>query len=102
MVRRVRVMKLRRMSPDMDDTTHLDKIRRTALNWLTRRDYSSREIATKLKTKGYSAVDIQAVVTSLTEAGLINEQRFTENYIHWRRARGFGPVRIAMELQVRG
>jgi regulatory protein len=33
---------------------------------------------------------------------IINEQRFTENYIHWRRAKGYGPLRIAMELQARG
>lgn len=34
--------------------------------------------------------------------GLINEQRFTENYIFWRQQKGYGPLRISAELQARG
>ena len=72
------------------------------LNWLARRDYSQHEIAQKLKAKAYSAQAISTIITKLAQAGLINEQRFTENYIHWRRAKGFGPLRISAELQARG
>lgn len=72
------------------------------LNWLARRDYSKHEIAQKLKTKFYSAKAIHAIITNLAQEGLINEQRFTENYIYWRKEKGFGPLRISAELQARG
>src|SRR4029077_14436536 len=38
----------------------------------------------------------------LNRSGLLNDARFTENYIRWRRGKGFGPVRISLELQARG
>lgn len=38
----------------------------------------------------------------MLQSGLINEKRFVENYIYWRQKKGFGPVRISMELQARG
>jgi regulatory protein len=69
---------------------------------LSRRDYSRHEIAQKLKTKGFETNEIQTVITQMAEEGLINEQRFTESYIHWRRQKGLGPLRIAQELQARG
>lgn len=34
--------------------------------------------------------------------GLVSNTRFTESYIHARRQRGFGPLRIQAELAVRG
>lgn len=69
---------------------------------LTRRDYSSYEITQKLKVKGFPIADIGTVVADLCQSGLINELRYVENYIHWRRNRGYGPQRIFMELQIRG
>jgi regulatory protein len=90
------------MSDKNTSTSDLEKIRRAALNWLTRRDYSQQEITLKLKSKGFSPEDIQAVVAGLVQATLINEPRFIENYICWRRRKGFGPLRIRMELQARG
>lgn len=86
----------------MSESDILTTIRRVVLYWLTRRDYSQHEITQKLKIKAYPAEAIHTVVTNLVQAGLINEQRFTENYIYWRRGKGFGPLRISMELQSRG
>jgi regulatory protein len=84
------------------ETNNLDIIRRAAMNMLTRRDYSQHEISLKLRAKGYAGADIKTVITDLAQAGLINESRLTENFIHWRRGRGYGPLRISMELQTRG
>jgi len=84
------------------DQNNLDAIRRAAMNMLTRRDYSQHEISQKLKAKGYAGHEIKPVIASLAQEGLINESRFTENFIYWRRGRGYGPVRISMELQTRG
>lgn len=81
----------------------MDKsIRSTVMNWLTRRDYTRHEIAVKLNSKGYDQAAIDKLLTSLSQAGLINEDRFTENFIHWRRNKGYGPLRISMELRMRG
>lgn len=76
--------------------------RQSALYWLSRRDYTQQEIRQKLQTKGYDAEVIQTVLADLVQEGLINESRFTENFIHWRRERGYGPKRISLELQARG
>lgn len=56
----------------------------------------------KLIAKKYPYQDILTIVTRLVEAGLISDVRFTENYIRWRRGKGFGPLRITVELQARG
>ncbi|MBX3709740.1 MAG: regulatory protein RecX [Gammaproteobacteria bacterium] len=81
---------------------HLDSIRRIILDWLARRDYSQQEIIQKLKKKGYFTEEINTVVAHLAQTGIINEPRFIENYIYWRREKGYGPLRVSMELRIRG
>ncbi|SRR5579883_295449 len=83
----------------MDD---LALIRRAALSLLARRDHSQQELLQKLKAKGFSPDSIRLIIDDLLKAGLINEQRFIENYLHFRRAKGYGPQRIWQELQARG
>lgn len=80
----------------------LEKTRRTALSLLTRRDHSRQELTKKLKLKGYQASDIESVVADLAASGLQCDQRFAENFVHWRRQRGYGPICIILELQARG
>lgn len=72
------------------------------MNWLSRRDYAQQEIIKKLQMKGFLLAEINIVVTDLMQAGLINDQRFTENYIHYRREHGYGPLKISQELRIRG
>lgn len=78
-----------------------DIIRRAVLQMLARRDYTQHEITQKLKPH-YAMEDIAVVLAELVQAGYINESRFLENYICWRRAKGYGPLRIIMELEARG
>lgn len=78
------------------------KIRQAILNLLARRDYSQRELLQTLQKKGHAADDIIPVLAGFVQTGLINETRFTENYIRWRAAKGYGPLRILQELQIRG
>lgn len=80
----------------------LEKIRRHALFLLTRRDHSRQELRQKLSRKDYDAADIDIILTRLEETGLINTERFAESYTHYRRGKGYGPRRIAMELQQKG
>lgn len=78
------------------------KIRRTLLSLLMRRDHTEYELLQKMLVKGHDAEAIMPIIHELTETGLINEIRFIENYIYFRRKRGYGPVRIAQELKARG
>lgn len=77
-------------------------IRQTILYWLARRDYSQQEITRKLLAKKFSPEGIQPVIDQLIQEGLIKDSRFAESYCHSRRNKGFGPLRISLELQARG
>lgn len=77
-------------------------IRRAILHLLARRDHSQWEILQKLRAKGFAEKDVRPVMTDFVQTDFISDWRFTENYIHWRRNKGYGPLRITMELQARG
>jgi regulatory protein len=79
-----------------------DKIHQTILNLLSFRDHSAQEIRQKLRTKSFGREDIEPVITRLTEAGLLNDKRFAENYLRSRQIKGYGPLRIIQELEIRG
>ncbi|MBA3660357.1 MAG: regulatory protein RecX [Gammaproteobacteria bacterium] len=78
------------------------EIRNAALRYLQMRDYSKMSLALKLRQKGFVLDEITPLLEQLVEDGLLNEERFVENYIHYRRGRGFGPERIALELKAQG
>ncbi|MGH8119366.1 MAG: regulatory protein RecX [Gammaproteobacteria bacterium] len=77
-------------------------MRKRALGFLAGREHSALELSRKLKLKGYEAQYVQPVVAELARAGLQSDDRFTESYVHNRLEKGFGPLRIAMELRERG
>lgn len=77
-------------------------IQQTLLYLLSRRDHSRLEVSRKLKTKGYSLAEIETALEQAVQSGFINDQRFAENYTRWRRAKGYGPLRIKVELRARG
>lgn len=73
-----------------------------ALNLLARREHASEELRQKLRKKAFAEADITALLLQLQQAGWQSDSRFTEAYIRYRRAAGFGPRRIAQELRLRG
>ena len=60
------------------------------------------ELARKLRVRGYDEQSLQLVVFKLAQEGLQSDGRFAENYVYNRLDKGFGPLRIAMELRERG
>ena len=56
----------------------------------------------KLRLREFAETDIEQVLATLTQEKLLSHERFTENYIRYRRGKGFGPVRIRAELIERG
>ena len=73
-----------------------------AVNLLARREHSMYEIRQKLRQREFEDSEIDQVVAELEQGGWISDERFTEAYIRMRQLKGFGPVRIAMELRERG
>lgn len=69
---------------------------------LARREHSATELSRKLQRKAFNQEDINTVLTTLRQKGLLDDKRFIENYIHYRRTRGYGPLRIHAELLERG
>ena len=89
-------------SPQQPDA--LASLRKKALDLLARREHSRKELETKLTQKcapeqGHA---IAPVLDRLVEQGLLSDARFAEAYVNMRARKGYGPVRIAMELNEKG
>ena len=78
------------------------QIRRAALHLLARRDHSKKELVRKLLNKKFDLPTIETVLNDLIATGLLKEDHFVENFIHFRRNKGFGPLRIQAELSEKG
>ena len=73
-----------------------------ALDLLSRREHSSKEIREKLILRFDDIVIINSVITKLEENNLINNTRFAEAYVSSRKRKGFGPKKITFELLSKG
>ena len=77
-------------------------ITEVAVGLLARREHSVLEIKRKLQQRGFDEAEIEQVVEKLCSNNLLSDERFAETYINMRRQRGYGPLRIAQELNQRG
>jgi regulatory protein len=82
--------------------TNLKDLRQRALDLLARREHSEFELSRKLCDKGFHAADVDAIVVQLAALGTLSNARFAESYVHARRQKGYGPMRIRLELKARG
>ena len=73
-----------------------------ALDLLSRREHSSKEIREKLILRFDDIVIINSVITKLEENNLINDTRYAEAYVSSRKRKGFGPKKITFELLSKG
>jgi len=76
--------------------------RRAAVALLARREHSRLELERKLAARSHRREVVTAVLDVLEAEGLLAADRFIESFVRTRAARGFGPVRIALELAERG
>lgn len=86
----------------MADPDPAAEIEHLALKLLGIREHSRLELARKLKTRGYAADAIEAVLTRLADRGALDEARLAAAYIAERAGKGFGPLRIRAELRDKG
>jgi regulatory protein len=68
-----------------------------ALDLLSRRDYSYRELFTKLQKYSEDIEAIKEVLSQMVEQKYLNEERYIENYIN-AKSQKFGAQRIKYQL----
>ena len=76
--------------------------KQVAVKLLARREHSATEIRQKLQQRDFSPDEIANALVELQQGDWQSDERFAEAYIRSRRLKGFGPVRISMELSERG
>lgn len=76
--------------------------RERALNILSQRQMSARELARKLRDKGVEEDTAAWCVEWMLEHGLIDEQGYAAAIVRHYSAKGYGEGRIRQELQRRG
>jgi regulatory protein len=73
-----------------------------AVKLLSRREHSALEIRDKLLKRDFEEEEIAQAISELKQGGWLSDERYAEAYIRMRQQKGFGPIRIAMELHERG
>ena len=81
----------------------MSQARATALRLLTRRDYTAKELRTKLLDRELPETEVTSVLADLAEAGLVNDRRVAESFVRVASTlKGRGRMRISRELEQRG
>lgn len=85
-------------------TVDVPVLRRAAMDFLARREHSSRELHHKMQLKfpDTSSQLLDEVLGTLAEEGLQSDERFTESWVRYRQSRGFGFHHIRSDLRERG
>jgi len=74
----------------------------TAVRMLARREHSAFELRRKLQHKDIAEAEIEQAIAQLQQEGLLSDERYAESYIHMRMNKGYGPLKIELELKERG
>ena len=85
----------------MNDDTY-KAIYNKALDIISRREHSQKELSDKLITKFNIPELVDSVIHGLLEKNLLNDYRYSESYVVARKRKGFGPKKIGYELVSRG
>ena len=73
-----------------------------AVKLLAGRDHCRHELRRRLNGRHPDRDLVESVLDDLEQRGLLNDERFAENYVDQRTRKGFGPLRIRAELTGRG
>lgn len=85
-----------------NDETEKRTARDQALIRLNVREYSAGEMRAYLKRKGYESSEIDPVVNSFVEEGLISDERYSRIIARHSANRGKGPGYIQAKLRQKG
>lgn len=73
----------------------LDRIK----GWLARRDYSQRELCTRIERTFPELEGVSLLLDELIDEGYLNEERFSLSRARHRATQGYGPYRLCAELK---
>lgn len=76
-------------------------LKQRALEYLSKREYSAKELGNKLKAFADDTDDIPALIEDFTTRGWLSDTRFTEQVVRARKAK-FGVAKVANELREKG
>ena len=82
----------------MSDSDAL-KCRVKAMDLLSRREHSERELAEKLHQRDFEPALVAQVLADLVAERLLSNERFAESYIRSKRHKGVGPLRLRQALR---
>ena len=85
----------------MNDDDYKDTYNK-ALDIISRREHSQKELSDKLIKKFNITELVDLVIHGLLEKNLLNDYRYSESYVVARKRKGFGPKKIGYELVSRG
>jgi len=77
-------------------------VRMAAMNLLSLREHSAKELQNKLSKKFALTELIPAVIQKLQDDGLQSDERFTQAFVNMRLRQGKGALVIRMELKEKG
>lgn len=73
-----------------------------AVRLLAGREHSRVELQRKLLSRQHVPELVEQVLDDLATRNLQSDERFAEQYVAMRRGKGYGPLRIEIELRERG
>lgn len=74
-------------------------LKRMALNWLSRRDYSEAQLSQRLSRQGGEAADIEKVIAWCKTENYLDQQRFISMLVRSRVNKGYGLSYIVQECR---
>jgi regulatory protein len=81
----------------------MSQARATALRLLSRRDYTAKELRTKLLERELPEDDVTSVLADLMAEGIVNDRRVADSFVRVASTiKGRGRLRISRELEQRG
>jgi regulatory protein len=86
----------------LDEERDLKQARNMALRLLTYRARSGKEVYEYLRRKGFNEPVIKKTIDILKEYSYLDDQKFAEDFINYRKNRGFGLIKIRYELIGKG
>ncbi len=86
----------------LDQEDALKKARNLILRYMTYRARSKFEAVNYLQKKGFSEDVIEKISQEMIKYGYLNDQKFTEDFINYRKSQGYGLKRVRYELMQKG
>jgi regulatory protein len=90
------------MSAGRQTHSPLAKARASALGSLAMREHSVDELRVKLLNKNHDAELVEQLLDDLQQENLLSNERYACSFWRVRSEKGYGPMRIRQELQLKG